>query len=192
MKEVFGKVGDFFSETFGDAWRGIVKVFSVAGEIFTDIKDGIVSAFKFVVNGIIRGLNKVVSIPFNGINAALEKIRNINILGITPFTNLRSINIPQIPQLATGGFVEQGQLFIAREAGAELVGGMGSRTAVANNQQITDGIYQAVLRAMRESRSGGGSTSKIVLQVGDDELGQWFVDWHNGRVRQTGNTPLYV
>ncbi len=192
VKEVFGKVGDFFSETFGDAWRGIVKVFSVAGEIFTDIKDGIVSAFKFVVNGIIRGLNKVVSIPFNGINAALDKIRNINILGITPFTNLRSINIPQIPQLATGGFVEQGQLFIAREAGAELVGGMGSRTAVANNQQITDGIYQAVLRAMRESRSGGGSTSKIVLQVGGDELGQWFVDWHNGKVRQTGNTPLYV
>ena len=63
------------------------------------------------------------------------------------------INIPEIPvpHLADGGFVDEGQLFIAREAGAEMVGGIGRRTAVANNDQITDGIAQAVFDALAET-----------------------------------------
>lgn len=54
---------------------------------------------------------------------------------------------------ADGGFPDIGQMFIAREAGPELVGTMGGRTAVANNDQITSGIYRAVLQALRD---GGG------------------------------------
>ncbi len=42
---------------------------------------------------------------------------------------------------------EVGQLFIAREAGAEMVGSIGGRTAVANNDQIVEGIYQGVAAA---------------------------------------------
>ncbi|MEG1683712.1 MAG: hypothetical protein RR295_07770 [Oscillospiraceae bacterium] len=49
---------------------------------------------------------------------------------------------------AMGGFPEPGQYFRAREAGAELVGTVGGRTAVANNDQIVAGIEAAVYRAM--------------------------------------------
>lgn len=49
---------------------------------------------------------------------------------------------------ATGGFPETGQLFLAREAGPEMVGSMGGRTAVANNSQIVDGIASGVYRAI--------------------------------------------
>ena len=53
------------------------------------------------------------------------------------------------PQLkADGGFVNTGEMFIAREAGPEMVGRIGSRTAVANNDQITQGIASAVESAM--------------------------------------------
>lgn len=45
---------------------------------------------------------------------------------------------------ATGGFPDQGELFIAREAGAEMVGAIGRKTAVANNDQIVDGIVGGV------------------------------------------------
>lgn len=45
---------------------------------------------------------------------------------------------------AGGGYVENGQFFIARESGPELVGQFGNRTAVANNDQITQGIAAAV------------------------------------------------
>lgn len=51
---------------------------------------------------------------------------------------------------ATGGFPAQGEMFIAREAGPELVGSIGSQTAVANNGQIIDGIRQGVAQAMME------------------------------------------
>lgn len=63
----------------------------------------------------------------------------------------------QVSQYATGGFPEQGQLFIANEAGPEMVGTMDGKSAVANNQQIVEGIrqgvYQGVVSAMSDSRS---------------------------------------
>lgn len=49
---------------------------------------------------------------------------------------------------ASGGFPDAGQLFIAREAGAEMVGSLGGHTAVANNDQIVEGIREGVEAAM--------------------------------------------
>lgn len=54
---------------------------------------------------------------------------------------------------ATGGFPEQGQLFVAREAGAEMVGNIGRRTAVANNDQIVSGIAGGVAEANEEQNA---------------------------------------
>lgn len=58
---------------------------------------------------------------------------------------------------ADGGFPEVGELFIARESGAEMVGSIGGRTAVANNDQIVQGIYEGVLAAMQSSNNNGGN-----------------------------------
>ena len=53
-------------------------------------------------------------------------------------------------------------MFIAREAGAELVGNVGGKTAVMNNDQIieavSNGVYQAVSQAMREQGRQGVSS----------------------------------
>lgn len=159
VKQVFSTVASFFKDTFEKAWAGIVKVFSISGEIFVDIKDGVVSAFKTVVNGLIKGINKVVSIPFQGINTALKFLKDVEILGLSPFSTLKEINIPEIPLLANGGMVSTGQMFIAREAGPEMVGSIGGKTAVANNDQIvagiSEGVYAAVLAAMSETQGGG-------------------------------------
>ena len=171
IKSVFSSVGTFFKDTFTNAWEAVKKVFSTGGKIFDGIKDGIVSAFKAIVNGIIKGINKVVSAPFNGINAALEKIRDIDILGVEPFKNLKTVSVPQIPLLAQGGFPEMGQMFIAREAGAELVGNIGGRTAVMNNDQIVEsvsaGVYQAVLAALGSNTDDGGNTNIVINLDGE-------------------------
>lgn len=167
VKDVFGKVATFFSDTFSKAWQGIVKVFSIAGEIFVDIKDGIVDAFKFVVNGIIKGLNRVISVPFEGINLALNKIKNIEIAGLKPFDGLRTINIPQIPLLAEGGIPATGQMFIAREAGAELVGNVGRKTGVMNNDQIVDSVSDGVYRAVKAALSENDRGTPIIVQLID-------------------------
>ena len=195
VKSVFSTVATFFKNIFTDAWKGIVKVFSVAGEIFVDIKDGIVSAFKFVVNGIIKGINKVVSIPFNAINSFLMWMKDLKIVGIQPFANLKSINVPQIPLLAQGGIVDAGQMFIAREAGPELVGNIGNKTAVANNDQIISGIESGVYRAMVAANStnkGSSQTIRIINEIDGDVVGEKVIQYHNGKVIQTGVSPLLV
>lgn len=71
----------------------------------------------------------------------------------------------QINGYATGGFPEQGEIFVARERGPELVGSMGGRTTVANNMQIVDGIKQGVKEAMQESRT---SNNNGKIEIGID------------------------
>ena len=109
--------------------------------------DGLVGAVKVALNGAISLLNSALSWMFSGINGILSSLRNFSIAGYSPFAGLREISVPKIPMLANGGFVDQGQLFIAREAGAEMVGSIGRRTAVANNDQIVEGITYGVREA---------------------------------------------
>lgn len=94
---------------------------------------------------------------------------------------------------ATGGFPDTGQMFIAREAGPELVGRIGRRTAVANNDQIVQGIASAVRSAMSGVNSpGAGGTTRITVQnvLNGKAIGESVIEYHNGKVKQTGHSPL--
>nr|DAI93313.1 MAG TPA: minor tail protein [Caudoviricetes sp.] len=94
---------------------------------------------------------------------------------------------------ATGGFPDTGQMFIAREAGPELVGRIGRRTAVANNDQIVQGIASAVRSAMSgvNGPSAGGTTRITVQNVLNGKaIGESVIEYHNGKVKQTGHSPL--
>ena len=154
IKSVFSKVAEFFGNVFSAAWKGVVAVFSTAGEIFVAIKDGIITAFKLVVNGIIKGINFVVALPFEGLNKVLDKIYKIEILDVRPFKWLKwRAPVPQIPLLAEGGMPDTGQMFIAREAGPEMVGTIGRKSAVVNNDQIVESISYGVASANEESNS---------------------------------------
>ena len=84
-----------------------------------------------------------------------------------------------IPGFANGGIVGDGQLFIANENGAELIGSDGQNTVIVNNEQIisavTNGVRAAVMEAgfsiadrVSENQSGGGGD--IVIQVDSVEL----------------------
>lgn len=108
IKNIFSSVATFFKNIFGNAWNGVKNIFSSGGRIFSGIKDGIFNAFRSVVNTLIAGINKVVSIPFNVINGALKTVRDISFLGIEPFKGLiKLVNVPQIPSLETGGVLDK-------------------------------------------------------------------------------------
>ena len=117
--------------------------------IFTSIKSGIktiindiLSFFEAMVNGVINGLNKMIS-ALNSLSIDVPDW--VPEIGGGKFGfNISPINTITIPKLASGGMVEAGQLFIANEAGAEMVGSMGGNTTVANNEQIISGIQQGV------------------------------------------------
>ena len=122
IKSVFGNVADWFKDKFSTAWQKVKDVFSTGGKVFDGIKDGIVSAFTTVVNAIIRGINKVIAIPFDSINDILDTIENISIAGIQPFDGLISrLPVPQIPELAQGGILKRGQVGLLEGNGAEAV-----------------------------------------------------------------------
>lgn len=129
VKNIFAKVADFFGEKFGAAWQRVKDIFSTGGKVFDGIKEGIEKAFTSTVNAIIRGINKVVSVPFSNLNDVLDTLRNIEILGMNPFDGLiGDIAIPSIPELAKGGIVN-GRSFIAGERGAEAIIPLENNTA---------------------------------------------------------------
>jgi hypothetical protein len=83
-----------------------------------------------------------------------------------------------------------GQMFIAREAGPELVGSIGRRTAVANNDQIVEsvsrGVYQAVVQAMGSSRGD----QVVEAKVNDKVLFEVLVSRARQETMRTGYNPL--
>lgn len=96
---------------------------------------------------------------------------------------------------ANGGFPTVGEMFIARERGPELVGSIGNKTAVANNDQIVSGIESGVYRAMMAANStnrGGSQTIRIINEIDGDVVGEKVIQYHNGKVMQTGTSPLLV
>lgn len=121
IKNTFSGVTSWFRDKFSQAWSAVKNVFSTGGRIFDGIKEGITSAFKKVVNAIIRGINKVIATPFNAINKVLDKIRNVSILGFSPFSGLGSVKVPQIPLLYRGGILKKGQVGLLEGNGAEAV-----------------------------------------------------------------------
>ena len=71
---------------------------------------------------------------------------------------------------ASGGFFDEGQMFIAREAGPEMVGTIGGRTAVANNDQIVEGIRQGVFEAVSAAMSGGQNDVNVKVYLDSREI----------------------
>ena len=138
------------------------SVFSVDGNVFTTIKDGLEKVFTNVLNGIISGLNWLLKTPFQKINDIITKLREFTVAGVQPFKNLKDIPIPEIPLVqikkdvpaaAEGGIFSAGTMFIAGESGAEVVSQIGSRTGVMNVDQMQDAVAQGVYEANSEQNA---------------------------------------
>ena len=87
---------------------------------------------------------------------------------------------------AAGGFPDVGEMFIARESGPEMVGKIGNKTAVANNDQITTAIYNAVKSAM----GGASSGIPVILKINERVLGQAVIEHINNTTMSSGQSPL--
>lgn len=132
-----------------------------------------------LVNGVIDAINDMFHIQFNG----------LSVMGITliPAFDIRLVDIPHIPFFEDGGFPNEGQLFIAREAGAEMVGAMGRRTAVANNDQIVEGISAGVSVANDGVIAAIYALLNVVeekdfsVNIGDNQIGESYDRYNRTR-----------
>ena len=178
VKSVFSAVTGWFTNVFTKAWQGVKNVFSAGGKIFDGIKDGIANVFKTVVNGIIGGINKVISVPFNAINSALSKLKGVSIAGLKPFSWITTFNVPQIPKLARGGIIDGATLAMVGEQGKEAV------VPLENNLGWLDKLASMLGDKM------GNSNKPIYLVVDKRVLGQVSAEGINAITKQTGKIPL--
>lgn len=210
VKEILVGFKDTITDFFGKKkWKGIadnakeaiVKCFSDAK---TKAWDKITSLFskknwQNVVKKGIEGLKKGMS----GIKSALKlpKIKLEVSWKTTPktlYAAAKLLKLQGVPHfafkaMAQGGFVGKGEMFLAREAGPELVGTIGGSTAVMNNNQIVDavsnGVYKAVYKAMSKQ---GSSKSYITLQVDKYKLGTVVVKSLNDLRKRNGKLNLRI
>lgn len=110
-----------------------------------------------------------------------------------------SLAPPKVPKVsidwyANGGFPNKGQLFVANEVAPEMVGTMDGRTAVANQQEITTGIanavYPAVYNAIVAAMSEANNNVNITLQGDADKLFTMVQDKANNYTNMTGQAAF--
>lgn len=165
-------------------------------------EDGVVGKVKSMMNGIINVVE-------TGINWIINKLNKISFDIDLPYALMKQLGFSgdslhigfnlspiSIPRLAIGGIVNAGQAFIAREAGPELVGTIGRKTAVVNNDQIVESVSNGVYRAVREAMSEGGepgeSSINLFVTLDGETVYRNTVKRHNDEVKLTGSSPLMI
>lgn len=179
---------DNMSSHFSTAKTKINKDMNDTQKSVEDSSAKIRSSFdkdKWTFSGVADGLQKTFEDAKNAIkgvwNGIADSLNGSHSIGGGSFR----INLPKL--FANGGFPSQGSMFIAGESGAELVGNINGRTAVANNDQITAGIANAVYAAMVSANGSGsgqryinntiqidGKTIARAVTVGQDKLNRLY------------------
>ena len=192
VQQVAGGLIDFitglFTNDWKQAWNGVVNIF---GGIFKGIKDVVKTPLNYVLTVIEGFVNKII----DGWNWLLKQINKLKIEipdwlgGGSLGFDLKMASHVTIPKFAEGGLVNEGQMFIAREAGPELVGSIGSRTAVANNDQIVDAVSQGVYRAVVQAMAQSGDQT-VEAKVNDKVLFEAVVNRARQETMRRGYNPL--
>lgn len=162
-----GNVISPITNCFNIMKNGITNAFNY---VWSSIRGGVTGAMNYVISKIENGVNFVVS----GINSLLRGFNKVvSMAAKVAGANWNGVSlVPKvhIPRLASGGIFPRGEDGMAFINHNELVGKFSNgRNVVANNQQITDGIRDAVLegitQALMNSNTGGNSAPPIIENV---------------------------
>ena len=169
-----------FKTAINNAITAIKDFFTNSGKTFTvTLPTDVFNSFKNAVSGVVDKLKEMFG--YDGKKLDVE----------TPTSTTTQTTTTSTTQYATGGFPTVGELFVAREAGPEMVGRIGSRTAVANNDQITTAIANAVYDAVSSAIGNtGGTNVNVTLQGDADGLFKVIQNKSNDYMRRTGRAAF--
>ena len=145
LKTAFEIACNAISGFFSSLWLGVRQ--GVASAM-----NGVISAIESALNWILGGINKLIG----GFNAVVQWAADVLGADWGGLSLLNEVTFSRVtvPTYAEGAYdIPVGQMFIAREAGAEMVGNIGRKTAVANNDQIVAGIAGGVAEANEEQNA---------------------------------------
>ena len=184
IKRIWTKASEWFNETiiepvktaFETACEAIEGFFSSLWlsirQGIANAMNGVIGAIESAINWVVGGINKLIG-GFNKIVQWAADVIGEDWSGVTLVQEV-SFNRITVPTYAEGGFPEQGQMFIAREAGAEMVGSIGRRTAVANNDQIVTGIASGVAEANGEQNALLREQNSLLRAILEKESGVYL------------------
>lgn len=161
-----GNVISPITNCFNIMKNGITSAFNY---VWSSIRGGVTGAMNYVISKIENGVNFVVS----GINSLLRGFNKVvSMAAKVAGANWNGVSlVPKvhIPRLASGGIFPRGEDGMAFINHNELVGKFSNgRNVVANNQQITEGIKQAVMEGMAQvmmNSNTGGNSAPIIENV---------------------------
>lgn len=122
-------------------------------------------AFKEAGSNIVSGIADGISESAWYLQRAMDELEMGNDDGAQALITFAAAELVKPRGYAVGGMPDEGELFVAREAGPELVGRYGGHTAVMNNTQIvsavSNGVYRAVSSAMAQTQRSGNTDRPI-------------------------------
>ncbi len=171
-------------------WTNSKGSLSTVGVTVTDIKEKLKKAFENAKDWAKDNFKFQFRVTYTTTGLGVVKKAIVNALGLDGW--------PSFKFFAGGGFPAKGQMFIANEAGPEMIGTLDGRTAVANNNQITTGIaaavypavYNAMIAAMRMMEGNEGQS--IHVHVGDREITEYFVEYVKQQTKINGVNPVMI
>lgn len=151
MRNFYAQI-NALSLTFGNMFKTSMS------EYLNKTYDGIYNTFEAIRQTLQQVSNEVTKM----LNQMVSDANSLAGLTGKKYSHVGGYNMQQaqrfnIEMFANGGFPRSGELFIAREAGPELVGSIGGKTAVGGNDQIERAIFNAVLTAMSQAMANGSS-----------------------------------
>ena len=174
VRDAWTKVSEWWDTNIVQKVKGAWD--SVSTWFYNNVTHPIETFFRDAINGVIDILNSCI----DGINSIghikWDKIVLIEGVAEIPAVDTYVFKLNKISRLASGGYdVPKGQMFIANEAGAEMVGSMDGKTAVANSQQIVEGIRKGVADGQSEQnallRQQNDILRRILAKDGSVRLG---------------------
>ena len=128
-------------------------------------------AVQSVIN-VIKGIVSWIDTMIQGIQLAIAWFKELDIVKNSEerAQQIQEDGSIYLQGFASGGFPSEGELFYAREAGPEMVGTIGGRTAVATNNDIVEAVSAGVARAVSSVMGSTGSNVNVKVYLDSKEI----------------------
>lgn len=189
------------------------KISNLSGKLFVNMKDagskivlGLVDGmnsqmggYNNAINNIYNSLNTGRAWSYgynfgtsigNGINRGIKDTLKLNIR-LRDTSDNRTAAQFKISAYAQGGYPESGELFFANENGPEMVGRIGNKTAVANNDQITNAITNALVTALNNYQSNS-QPAQTTIYIGNKKIYEGYGDYVNSENDRYGTNTIRI
>jgi hypothetical protein len=164
-------------DPFVNAFKNLLGIHSPS-TVFADIGSDIVAGLKNGFSNAWSGFETTVSNLFGGLISWCQQahgwiqdvLDGLSLVANKNISNAMADGSIYLQGFASGGYPSEGQLFIANESGPELVGTIGSRTAVAPNNDILEGIRQGVYDAVLAANGNGNNDVNVKVYLDSREI----------------------